>query len=306
MKDRFLRVSGLTLVMLLFVGSSVKADDSFSYTFSSSAPAVSVTFDGGNGHPSPAFESTFAGPFTVTQLAPAGPTFQAFCIDLWHNTSTGGGTFGGNYTAVNGSTNFNSPQMFADNYVLTGTQEATLANQLNYLGTVYAQITGGLTGTALADGLGAVQLAIWNLVDQPGLTLANSAGTSIGLGFENGDANMTADFKSIIAALGGQTSVGGVTGMTAAGNVLADPNGSGTNKVEGVTLNNYASGTPYSGGTIVQVTGAFDSGRSQNLLTWDSNVSILSASAPEPSTFAIAGLGVLGFLGYGWKRRKHS
>ncbi len=32
----------------------------------------------------------------------------------------------------------------------------------------------------------------------------------------------------------------------------------------------------------------------------------LVTTVPEPSTFAIAGLGALGFLGYGWKRRKRS
>jgi hypothetical protein len=33
---------------------------------------------------------------------------------------------------------------------------------------------------------------------------------------------------------------------------------------------------------------------------------VAAYATPEPSTFAIAGLGALGFLGYGWKRRKRS
>jgi PEP-CTERM motif len=37
-----------------------------------------------------------------------------------------------------------------------------------------------------------------------------------------------------------------------------------------------------------------------------SGLQALVTTVPEPSTFAIAGVGALGFLGYGWKRRKRS
>ena len=74
----------------------------------------------------------------------------------------------------------------------------------------------------------------------------------------------------------------------------------GTNKiVEGVNLLGYGlAGTTGYAAKVFYVNRSVSSG--QNLLTWD------PVAVPEPSTMAIAGLGALGMIGYGLRRRKSS
>src|SRR5208337_364718 len=144
-----------------------------------------------------------------------------------------------------------SSQMFADNY----TPNANLANQLTYMGLVYQ----ALASTNNTDAIGAVQLAIWALIDQ------KPPGTN-GFSFSTSDSTLTTDFNAIVAALGGTTSTSG--GYTSASGIGGSTSGSGSNYVDGVKLANYSTQNVYSGATLIMSAGDFDSGRTQNLITW--------------------------------------
>jgi hypothetical protein len=307
----------LVLAVLLLVGSSIKAD-TFSYTFNSGAPTVTIIFDAGNGsgggngipNTSPGGtsvpETTRAGLFTVTDNSvstpppassplPANP-FQAFCLDLWHSNNESSSTpttFTGT-AKVAEAVNFAGGQYFPAGY----TPSANLANQLNYLAMVYDAISKSPTPPNTATDLnavGALQLAIWALIDQkpPG---------SIGFRFTGANSTMLADYQTIIAGLGG------MTGTNAYGYTLTtgiDGTHNGTAGIIDSTpfLGYQATGKGYSGAVVITADGAFNSTRSQNLLTFGTAI---SNDLPEPSTMAIAGLGALGFMAYGWRRRKQS
>jgi len=196
MRSRFLLAPALTLGVLLLVSSSVKADQ-YSYTFdTTNSPQVNVTFDPGNSRSS---ASTYAGAFTVTDITNPVGTLQAFCIDLWHTSSS---PFYATAVGMTSSSQLNGK--LATSYTPT----ANLASQLSYLATVYTNLYNGLTHTTTAyyNAIGAVQLAVWSLIDQkpPG-----AAGFATSLG----NAGLNTDYKAIIQALGG--TVAGNGGTTA-------------------------------------------------------------------------------------------
>jgi len=286
MRSRFLLAPALTLGVLLLVSSSVKADN-FTYTYDTThSPQVNVTFDPGNSRSS---ASTYAGAFTVTDTSggslPLNTVLTAFCIDLWHTSSSP-------FTAgvVNLASSSQLTGLLASGYTPT----ADLASQLSYLATVYNTVK-GLTGTSYYNAIGAVQLAVWALIDQkpPG---------AAGFATNQGNSGLNADYKSIVQALGGSLSSGP---SYSASNIDGTHSGTGTNTVEGLTLTNYNAGLIYSGGaTLLQITGQGPSS-SQNLVVFNGSL-VTTSITPEPSTMAIAGLGALGMIGYGWKRRKRA
>lgn len=287
MRNRFLVGSGLMLGVLLLGSSSVKAD---SFTAShGSANTVTITYDTGSGTTN-SVNGVLPVPFSVEDTTgkqlPSGTQFTAFCVDLWHSF---GGSFVGNVAALSSSSNL--PPL-APGYTPT----SGLVNELNYLGTVYGTIsTGGLGTTPLADAYGGLQLAIWSLIDQ------NIGGGYGGFKFSGGDTNMIADYTSIIKALGG--TVNDNSGVYSASGLNPALGGTGTNKVENLTISNYVTSTTYGAATILTVT----SGNIQNMIAWPTgNNPPLVVTVPEPSTMAIAGLGALGMIGYGWKRRKRA
>ena len=94
------------------------------------------------------------------------------------------------------------------------------------------------------------------------------------------DVHSSADLSSIVSEITGQS--GWVSGNSLAFFVTVD---SGTN--------------------ITREAESFDGDSSEApILTID--YSTASAAVPEPSTFAIMGLGMIGMAGYGWRRRRKS
>jgi len=286
MRSRFLLAPALTLGVLLLVSSSVKADQ-YSYTYdTTNSPQVNVTFDSGNGRSS---ASTYAGAFTVTDITNPVGTLQAFCIDLWHTASS---PFYATAVGMTSSSQLNG--LLATGY----TPNTHLASQLSYLATVYTNLYNGLTHTTTAyfNAIGAVQLAVWSLIDQkpPG-----AAGFATSLG----NAGLNTDYKAIIQALGGTLSSGP---SYSASNIDGTHNGTlSPTTVEGVAIANYNAGLTYSGGVTLLLVNSQTSGSSQNLVVFNGSV-VTTSVTPEPSTMAIAGLGALGMIGYGWKRRKRA
>jgi len=290
MRSRFLLAPALTLGVLLVVSSSVKADN-FTYTYDTThSPQVNVTFDPGNSRSS---ASTYAGAFTVTDTSggslPLNTVLTAFCIDLWHTSSSP-------FTA--GVNNLASSNQLTGLLASGYTPTAGLASQLSYLATVYTALSNNLihTTTAYFNAIGAVQLAVWSLIDQ------KPPGTN-GFATSQGNSGLNADYKSIIQALGGTLSSGP---SYSASNIDGTHNGTlSPTTVEGVAIANYNAGLTYSGGVTLLLVNSQTSGSSQNLVVFNGSV-VTTSVTPEPSTMAIAGLGALGMIGYGWKRRKRA
>jgi hypothetical protein len=274
MRTRLLLASALTLGVLLLLSSSATAD-SMTASFDG-GPSANIAFDPGNGRSS---ASVSVGSFTVNDPPLTPPPFKAFCIDMWHTFQT---SFSASLNPLNSSSQLNA---LATGY----TPNANLANELTYMGTVYNTLA-----SKGQDAVGAVQLAIWALIDQ-------KTGSFNGFSFSGADTTMTADFKQIIVALGG-TASGTSTSGSATG---IGGSTSGTNQtIAGVNVTAYNAASVYSGATIIAINSQ-GSGSSQNLIDWSSGITITSVT-PEPSTMAIAGLGALGMIGYGWKRRKRA
>jgi PEP-CTERM motif len=289
MRNRFLLGFGLTLGVLLSVSSSVKAD---SFTASEGwAPTVNITYDASSNNPT-SVRGVLPVPFSVTDRSgpqlPVNMHFTAFCVDLWHGFGT---SFSGNLASLTSSSNL--PPL-APGYTAT----SGLVNELNYLGTVYATISSGhMNSWKLQDAYGGLQLAIWSLIDQKGQTGYR------GFSFSGGDTSMIADYTSIIKALGG--TVNDSSGVYSASGLNSAPGGTRTNKVEGQTIANYSTASPpspYAAATILTVT----SGNRQNMISFPGGgvPPFIVVGVPEPSTMAIAGLGAMGMIAYGWKPRK--
>jgi hypothetical protein len=296
MRNRFLFASGLMLGVLLLVSNSVKADK-YQYTYDTAdSPRVNVTMDTGNNTSS---VNTYAGAFAVTDITNPVGTLQAFCIDLWHISSS---PF---YATAVGMT---GPSQLAGLLATGYTPTADLASQLSYLATVYTALSNGLghSTTAYFDAIGAVQLAVWSLIDQK----QTGPPAFVGFAYTLGNSGLNSDYQAIIQALGG-TATG--SSPYSASNVDGTHNGtlSGTPpKIEGVAIANYNAGLTYSGGvTLLLVNsnpGPQGPSSSQNLVVFNGSSVTESITTPEPSTMAIAGLGALGMIGYGWKRRKRA
>ena len=164
MSNRFLRVAGLTLGVLLLLSSGVKADN-YETTFSLTNDAEVYT-----NYTNPATltvttspEQTWAVPFTMTDTNPLNPiSFTAFCIDLYHNVSNGQTTTNNpGFVNVEGAKGY-----LATTAGTTGNQNfpnysaytTDLDNRLNYLGAVFNQLQqSAYKGDTYL--LGAVQLA---------------------------------------------------------------------------------------------------------------------------------------------------
>jgi PEP-CTERM motif len=160
---------------------------------------------------------------------------------------------------------------------ITPTAPSTMVNELNYLGSLTTALSG-------ANQLGAMQLAIWAVVD----------GKDSHFGLSSfGNTTLQADYNYLAGKLG-------LTQFTVG-------QGAATNDFNSTIHNStYSSGTTYAAGTVIQVNGgpAQNTSANQNLITWGSSSGIIQSATPEPSSLAIAGLGALAFAGYGFRRRK--
>jgi len=274
-----MRAIGLMSLALLFAAGRVNADDTISVGFNTSVPTAYVTYSINNSGGTTS-EDVYVGPFinvTDSTTPTALPTSTAFCIDLWHNMN-GGDSFKG---TVSPATNIASQAgWFPYTNYTPRESDPTFTNQLNYLGAVYTSLN-GLTGGAYNDAMGAVQLAIWYLIDK------NFAVSGVA---SDPHGNLLTDLG---------TSTTGILGLLNGNNET----------IEGVTLTGYSSSqaSAYSVGTLVTVDRSVTSptdqaAHYQNLIMWGGNTNL--TATPEPSTLAIGGLGALAFLGYGLRRRK--
>jgi len=300
MRNRFLRSAGVTLAVMLFVSSVVKADEwSTGFTLSNQT-VVNVQYTDPNSSTlaqTSTPEQTWAVPFTMTDTTggtlPIGTTFTGFCVDLYHNVQNGQTTTDDpGFVSVAGAqgAGVNSAGITASPFPNFSAYTTDLGSKLNYLGSLYNQIQGTASTANDAYVLGAVQLAVWTLLDAQFKVTGEATG-------------MANDLATILKLIG-PTATNGSGG----GSVTFDTyGGTGSGTVTGVSA--YYTGSNYSGAEgqvlLVQTSAATTSSPIQNVITW-SGEGTTSVATPEPSTFAIAGLGALGFLGYGWKRRKRS
>jgi PEP-CTERM motif len=275
------RPTGLMLAVLLFASANADAQTSYSWSgpgalTGSNNNSVSLSGTGPN------FDSggTVAEAFTVTQ---GSSHFTAFCIDVWHyqNSSSFTGTeysLNASNGTLTGSPGPESISSLVSNSNLTATQ---IANELTYIGYVYNQIQSvTANNTPDTNALGAVQLALWTVIDK-------------GFSYTGGSTTMNSDYTQIQNLLAGTAT----TWSSSTGYVGTD----GSKMV----INAYNSSTTYTGASVIQVNGGPGNNNlyDQNLITWGT-VSPQVAGTPEPSSFAIAGIGALAFVGYGLRRRK--
>lgn len=265
----------LTMAVLSFAAGRAHADVTLSLGFDTSVPTAYVTYSANNTGGTTT-EDVYVGPFSVSGSSSVPSTM--FCIDLWHNMSGGESLQG----TVSSATNVASQGGWFPYPSYTPREsDPTLTSQLNYLGSVYLSLSAGLSGGARADAVGAIQLGIWYLIDK------NFAVSGVG---NDPHGQLLSDFG---------TSTSGIVGLL---------NGK-SETIEGITFAGWSSGSPYSAGTLVTVDRSVP-GQSdwyQNMIGWSPvTVNVDVQSAPEPSTFVMAGLGALAFIGYAARRRARS
>jgi len=253
--------------LLLVLGASARAD---SFTAHVSGPGQNL----GNGQ--------LASAFSVTDTTlPAGP-FTAFCADLQDHVGTGSATFTGTLTTgpmPNPLSSLGSPLnvIWANGYTDVGNRLDYLLNQL-----MAPSLLVGLTSAQSA----ALQAGIWEAMDH--YVTTDPAGANAA----SGNSLVT----DVVKVLTGSTFLGvsgwaALDAMNTASNVYhASLSYGSTNEFLIVPAATGSNPTPLQYQVLVGVTSA----------------ELPLAVVPEPSTFAIAGAGALGFLAYGWKRRKRS
>ena len=264
----------LMAAALLGANGRVNADDTISVGFNTSVPTAYITFTTSSSGATTT-EDVYVGPFiniTDSQNPSALPASTGFCIDLWHDMN-GGESFQG---TVSSATNIASEPGWFPYLSDLRESDPLLTNQLNYLGLVYNSLK-GLTGGAYNDAMGAVQLSIWYLIDK------NFAVSNV-----SNDPNgaLLTDYSAIKGLLNGDNET-----------------------IGGLSLLGYSSSQAgsYPVGTVITVDRSVTSPTNQNaayqnIIMWGGNANVLAS--PEPSTLAIGGLGALGFLCYGLRRRK--
>jgi len=215
----------------------------------------------------------YAGTFSVTDTT-TGQSFTAFCADTKDEVGFGTTSFTGTITsgAMPNSVSTGPP---ANNNIWSNTPFTDTGNRMDYLLTkLMAPSLGSLTNPEAA----ALQAAIWQ-----------TEGTFVTANSITGSTSSTTLIADVLAVLTGHTFTGpsGWAALDALNNASGVYNASST----------YSS--PYEVLVVPTATGS----TTPNYLDYQVLVGI---ATPEPSTFAIAGLGALGFLGYGWKRRKSS
>lgn len=215
----------------------------------------------------------YAGTFTVTGVAPPAGPYTAFCADLKDHVSFGTTPITGQiyYGPINPGLVPNS--IWAGgvtNY--PGGGNLGLGNRMDYLLT---QVITPALGAGLSNAqAAALQSAVWH-------TMASSSAPE-NTGVTNPVLPLVTDIMNL---------VNGVAVNSSTWTLL-----NGITKFD--TTGATAYGNPYE---FLLVPGAGSGGGG---LKYQVLVGI--TPVPEPSTLAIAGLGVLGFLGYGLKRRKSS
>jgi hypothetical protein len=270
------RICAIAIVSaaLCIATGRVSADDTISVGFDTSVPTAYVTYTTSNTGATTS-EDVYVGAFinvTDSTNPSALPTSTGFCIDLWHNMN-GGDSFQG---TVSSATNVASQTGWFPYSAFTPREtDPAFTNQLNYLGLVYNSLK-GLTGGAYNDAIGAVQLSIWYMIDK------NFAVSGVG---SDPHGNLLTDLG---------TSTTGILGLLNGHNET----------IEGLNLTGYSSSQAGTEpvGTLITVDRGSSPNSEQNMIMWGGNANVLAT--PEPSTLAIGGVGALGFLCFGLRRRK--
>lgn len=263
--QRSMHVTGLMLIGLLWAGGVGRADQFYTATYNyDSSIQVGITY---TGQTSPQYTSPVVFNVTPTDSSgnpTGGSSFLGFCIDLWHDEYNPT-----NFEATTATSSLQSAVVPAG--VTPSVADPQLTNELNYLGTVFASID-----HTNNDEMGALQLAIWHLIDNNFMVTSWPS-----------DTTLYSDYQSIT----------GYNGTTYSGGLLG---GVSTSAITGSTIQGYNDGLTYSGAQVLVLNQNYSQG--QNVITWSGGVTITSIT-PEPSTFAIGALGALAFIGYGLRRR---
>ncbi len=260
-----MRAIGLMLALLLWAGGAIRADQYYSATYNYDySIQVGITY---TGQSSTQYTSPVLFDVTPTDSTgnPTGSPFIGFCIDLWHDEYNPT-----NFRATTTTNNFQNEVVPSG--VTPTVSDPHLTNELNYLGTIYSAIN-----HLNNDEMGALQLAIWHLIDSKFQVTSWPS-----------DPTLQSDYNAIT----------GYDGTTYSGGLLG---GVATSSITGSTISGYSSSKSYSGATILVLDQSYRSG--QNVITWPSGGITITSITPEPSTFMIAGLGGLAFIGYGLRRR---
>jgi len=214
----------------------------------------------------------YAGTFTVSDTTTQSGTYTAFCADLTDHVGFGSYPFTGTWY-TGGMNPSNVPDSIWKNTY------SDLGARLDYVLTHVMAPAEGSWATPTAETqaeAAAVQAVIWNLMGN--------------YGYNPGGSPLVDKYVSQLMTLVGAP---GSSGSGVSGSSWALLNGL-TAYVKG---NSYASSEEF-----LIVPGAGGGPTGDGPLQYQ----VLIGVVPEPSTFAIAGLGALGLLGYGWKRRRSS
>jgi len=255
--------------LLLVLGTNARADN---FNVSVVSGSIGENLDNGQ----------YAGTFTVTDTTPSSPyynaPFTAFCVDLTDHVSFGAGSITGTITAGAAP---NQPLASPLSTIWGNTQYTTdVGKRLDYLVT---QVMGPNLGVPLSnDQAAALQAAMWNVIGNFGYN-------------PGGSSTLNKDVAALMKLVGAP----GSNGSTVSGTPWSFLNG----------LAAYSTAGSYGSPNELLVIPAANTSGGENPLQYQVLVGYLpgtQAVAPEPSSMAIAGLGALGMIVYGWKRRKRS
>lgn len=213
----------------------------------------------------------YAGTFTATDEN-TNQTFISFCADTKDEVGFGLTPYPG--TLVTGG----MPNAVYQNYpsttgvnIWSGSPYSDVGNRLNYLLT---QLLGPSLGTLTNAEASALQAGIWQA--EGNYVVANQI-----------TGTLVTDVVDVLT-----------------GNTFSGPSGwaalDALNSSSGV----YNASTNYASSNEILIVPASTGNSSPNYLDYQILVGIVPV--PEPSSMAIAGLGAMGMIAYGWKRRKRS
>jgi len=158
-----------------------------------------------------------------------------------------------------------------------------------YLATV--SLSASTTSAASSVGGQAGTQSGWN----GSFTITNESGSTVG-GVANGSVFVTVNFTDALLTLTGANSNGTLASQTAGTTTITPASGFGAPITQPESFSITLSGTSFTGSTA--------GSNFENFTANDASTSSATLAVPEPSTLAIAGLGALGLIGYGIRRRR--
>jgi len=270
--------------LVLVLGASARAD---TFSVNVTSGSIGENLDGTQ-------SSQYAGTFTVTDTTSSSPFFNspftAFCVDLTDHVSFGSATFTGTITSgalPNPPTTAPLGPIGSSSAIWgASTYTTDVGRKLDYLVT---QIMAPNLGTLTNEQAAAIQAALWNVAN--------------GFGFNPSSGSSTLD-KDIVALnkLVGATGVNGASATLSTGWNNTSPTAYSTSGA----ADRYAAPPLTTGSELLVIPASNGSGALQYQVLVGFLPGTQSVGVPEPSSMAIAGLGALGMIGYGCKRRRRS